>query len=74
MHCILLFSNQTKLQEKVGVVDISLTYSMNCEHSTEKGALWTKSVYEHPSKIFVVQSSRWDMRMMARVRVLTMAT
>ena len=68
MHCILLFSNQTKLQEKVGVVDISLTYSMNCEHSTEKGGLWKKSVYDHPSKIFVVQLSRWDMReMMASV-------
>ena len=68
--CIVSFSLaiRKKLQEKVGVVDISLTYSMNCEHSTEKGGLWKKSVYDHPSKIFVVQSSRWDMReMMASV-------
>ena len=56
MQCVLLFSNQKKMQEKVGVGDISLTYSMNCEHSTGKGGLWKKSVYDHPSKIFVVQA------------------
>ena len=44
------------MQEKVGVEDISLTYSMNCEHSTKKGGLWKNSVYDHPSKIFVVQA------------------
>ena len=36
MQCVLCLAIRKKLQEKVGVGDISLTYSMNCEHSTKK--------------------------------------